>query len=142
MTKTMMFSIVRFNTYLLEKQDMLETITHSMVEPKHGTIAQHKRDIDAYQAYKCKDRVARTLMLSNMRNDMMILFENNCSAMAVWDTIEIQFGGTSTTMLHQLTLKFDAYKMQSNHTMRQHLTVMSNMISELKGADYELTDEQ
>ena len=39
-------------------------------------------------------------------------------------------------------MKFDAYKKQSNHTMRQHLTVMSNMISELKGAGHELIDEQ
>ena len=44
--------------------------------------------------------------------------------------------------MRQLTLKFDAYKKQSNHTMRQHLTVMSNMISELKGVGHELTDEQ
>ena len=41
-----------------------------------------------------------------------------------------------------MRLKFDAYKKQSNHTMRQHLTVMSNMISELKGAGHKLIDEQ
>ena len=41
-----------------------------------------------------------------------------------------------------LTLKFDAYKKQSNHTMRQHLTIMSNMISELSGADHELINRQ
>ena len=62
--------------------------------------------------------------------------------MAVWDVVKIQFGGTSTTRLRQLPLKFDAYKKQLNHTMRQHLTVMSNMISELKGSSHELTDEQ
>ena len=72
----------------------------------------------------------------------MLCFENNRSAMAVWDAVKIQFGGTSTTRLRQLTLKFDSYKKQSNHTMRQHLTVMSNMISELKGVGHELTDEQ
>ena len=100
-----------------------------MVEPEHGTTVQHRRDIEVYQAYKRKDRVACILMLGNMRNDMMLCFENNRSAMAVWDVVKIQFGGTSTTRLHHLTLKFDAYKKQSNHTMRQHLTVMSNMIS-------------
>ena len=62
--------------------------------------------------------------------------------MAVWNAVKIQFGGTSTTRLRQLTLKFDAYKKQLNHTMRQHLTVMSNMISEPKGAGHELTDER
>ena len=71
----------------------------------------------------------------------MLCFENNRSAMAAWDAVKIQFGGTSTTRLCQLTLKFDSYKKQSNHTMRQHLTVMSNMISELKGVGHELTDE-
>ena len=118
----------------------METITQSMIEPKHGTIAQHKRDMEAYQAYKRKDRVALILMLSSMRNDLMLRFENNRSAMAVWDAVKIQFGGTSTTRLGQLTLKFDAYKKQLNHTMRQHLTIMSNMISELKGDGHELTN--
>ena len=41
-----------------------------------------------------------------------------------------------------MTLKFDTYKKQSNHTMRQHLTIMSNIISELRGAGHELTNEQ
>ena len=54
-----------------------------MVESEHGTTTQHKRDIEAYQAYKRKDRVARILMLSSMRNDLMLCFENTCSAMAV-----------------------------------------------------------
>ena len=85
--------------------------------------------MELYQAYKCKDRVACILMLSSMRNDLMLLFENNRSTMAILDAVKIQFGGTSTTRLRQLTLKFDAYKKQSNHTMRQHFTVMSNMIS-------------
>ena len=46
--------------YLLEDQDMLETITQPMVDPEHGTIAQHLQDMEAYQAYKRKDRVALT----------------------------------------------------------------------------------
>ena len=66
--------------------------------------------MEAYQDCKCKDRVARILMLSSMRNDLMLRFENNRLAMAVWDAVKIQFGGTSTIRLRQLTLKFDAYK--------------------------------
>ena len=61
---------------------MLETITQFMVEPEHGTTAQHRRDMEAYQAYKHKDIVSRILMLSSMRNDLMLHFENNRSAMA------------------------------------------------------------
>ena len=47
--------------------------------------------MEAYQAYKRKDRVARILMLTSMRNDLMLRFENNRSAMALWDSVKIQF---------------------------------------------------
>ena len=39
--------------------------------------------MEAYKAYKCKDGVARILMLSSMRNDLMLCFENNHLAMAL-----------------------------------------------------------
>jgi len=45
--------------YLLEEQEMLETITQPMAELKQGNTAQHKLDMKAYQTYKCKDHVAR-----------------------------------------------------------------------------------
>ena len=70
----------------------------------------------------------------------MLSFDSNRIAMAVWDAVKVQFGGTSTTRLCQLTLKFDAYKKQLNHIMRQQ--VMSNMISELRSAGHQLTDEK
>ena len=54
-----------------------------MAEPKHGSIAQHKRDMEAYQAYKREDRVARILMLSSIRNDLMLRFEKYRSTLAV-----------------------------------------------------------
>ena len=118
---------------------MLETITQPMAEPEHGNTAQHRRDVEAYQAYKCKNRVARILLLSNIRNDIMLSFERHHSAQAVWDAV---YGGTFITRLRQLTLKFDGYKKHQNQTMRQHLMVMSNMISELRAAGHEMTDEQ
>ena len=120
---------------------MLKTITQPMVEPEQGNTAQHRRDMEAYQAYKRKDRVARILLLSSMRNDIMLRFERHRSAQAVWDAVKVQYGGTSTTRLRQLTLKFDGYKKCQNYTMWKHLTVMSNMISELKVARHEMTDE-
>ena len=55
--------------YLLDEQDMLETITQPMVEPEHGNTAQYRRDMEAYKAYKRKDRVARIPMQSNMHTD-------------------------------------------------------------------------
>ena len=66
--------------YVLEEQEMLETITQPMVEPEHGNTAQHRRDMEAYQAYKHKDRVARILMFSSMRKDIMLRFERHRSA--------------------------------------------------------------
>ena len=36
--------------YVQEEQEMLETITQPMVEPEHGSTAQHRRDMEAYQA--------------------------------------------------------------------------------------------
>ena len=86
--------------------------------------------------------MARILLLSSMRNDRMLRFERHRSAQAVWDAVKVQYGGTFTTRLHQLTLKFDGYKKCQNHTMRQHLTIMSNMISELRAAGHEMTNEQ
>ena len=43
--------------YLLEEQEILETITQLMVEPEHGNTTQHKLDMEAYQTYKRKDHV-------------------------------------------------------------------------------------
>ena len=111
--------------YVLEEQDMLETMTQPMAEPEQDNTNQHRRDMKAYQAYKRKDRVALILLLSSMRNDIMLCFERHRSAQTVWDTVKVQYGGTSTTRLRQLTLKFDGYKKRQNHIMRQHLTVMS-----------------
>ena len=99
-------------------------------------------NMEAYRAYKRKDRVVRILLLSSMRNDIMLRFERHRLAQVVWDVVKVQYGGTFTTKLHQLTLKFDGYKKRQNHTMRQHLPIMSNMISELKVAGHEMTNKQ
>jgi hypothetical protein len=39
--------------------------------------------MEAYQTYKLKDRVARILILSNMRNDIMLRFEMHRSSQYV-----------------------------------------------------------
>ena len=56
---------------------MLKMITQPMTEPEQGNTAQHRRDMEAYQAYKHKDRVTHILLLSNMRNDIMLRFERH-----------------------------------------------------------------
>jgi len=70
-----------------------------MAKLEQGNTAQHKLDMEAYQTYKRKDGVARILMLSSIRNDIMLGFERHRSAQSVWDAVKIQYGGTSTTRL-------------------------------------------
>jgi len=69
--------------YLLKKQEILETITQLVTEPEQGNIAQHRLDMEANQANKHKDCKACILMLSRMKNDIMLYFERHCSAQAV-----------------------------------------------------------
>jgi len=68
---------------------MLETITQPIAEPKQGNTAQHKLDMEVYQTYKHKDCVARSLMLSSMRNDIMLCFERHRLTQSVWDAVKI-----------------------------------------------------
>ena len=50
--------------------------------------------MEACQAYKRKDRISGILMLSSMRNDLMLRFEKHCLTLSslghcqVWDTIK------------------------------------------------------
>ena len=44
--------------------------------------------------------------------------------------------------LIELVMKIGNYKMQSNHTMKQHLREMKRMIRKLKTFEHILTDEQ
>ena len=62
---------------------MVETITPPMVESEHGNNVQHIGEMEAYQTYKHKDRMARILLLSNMKNDIMLRFERHCSTQVV-----------------------------------------------------------
>ena len=52
-----------------------------------------------------------------------------------------RFGGTSLAKLRKLTIRFDTFKKQPKHNIRQHLKEISNMMSELKEAGHELTNE-
>jgi hypothetical protein len=67
-----------------------------MTEPEQGNITHHKLDIEAYQTYKCKDHVAHMLMLSSIKNDIMLHFERHRSTQVVWDAVKILYGETFT----------------------------------------------
>ncbi|TXG60589.1 hypothetical protein EZV62_015162 [Acer yangbiense] len=81
-------------------------------------------------------------MLSSMTNALMCEYEGFDTAQDMWIVLKDKFGGTSTTKLRRLTIKFDTYRKRQNHDMRQHLREMSNMIRELKSAGHTLIDEQ
>ena len=71
---------------------MLETITQLMAEQEHGNTTQHRCDMEAYQSHKRKACVARILLLSSIRSDIMMHFERHRLAQAIWDVVKVQYG--------------------------------------------------
>ncbi|KAK2974435.1 hypothetical protein RJ640_013750 [Escallonia rubra] len=61
---------------------------------------------------------------------------------ALWEQLKFSFGGSSTTRLRSLVIKFEEYTKDPKHTMSEHLRVMSNMIGKLRDAGHALTNEQ
>ena len=51
---------------IIEEQETLEALNNTLAEPKQGNTAQHRRDPEAYQAWKKKNSNARITLLSNM----------------------------------------------------------------------------
>jgi hypothetical protein len=103
---------------------------------------QNIRDFVAFENWHKKDQSVRFTMLSNMHNDLIGEFEVYPIAQGMWEALKLKYGGISTTRLRGLTIRFDSYKMHSDHTMKPHLKVMSSMIHELKAARNQLTDVQ
>jgi hypothetical protein len=103
---------------------------------------QNIRDFAAFENWRKKDQSARFTILSNMHNDLIGKFEVYPTAQGMWEVLKLKYGGNSATRLHGLTMRFDSYKMRSDHTMKHHLKAMSSMIRELKAAGNQLTDEQ
>ena len=62
--------------YLLNEQEVLETLTNVMMQPENGNTTQHRRDLEAYESWVKKDHCARFTMLSSMHNDLIGEFEN------------------------------------------------------------------
>ncbi|KAH9679446.1 hypothetical protein KPL71_026137 [Citrus sinensis] len=122
----------RMIQYILEEQETLEALNNTLAEPEHGNTAQHRGDLEAYQAWKKKNSNARITMLNSMQYDLMCEFEKYETTQEMWLALKDKFGGTSIIKLKRLTIKFDSYRTRQNHTIRQHLREMSNMICELK----------
>ena len=57
--------------YVLEEQEALEAVNNVMNEPEDGTTVQHRRNMDAYMAWKKKDSTARGILISSMHDDLV-----------------------------------------------------------------------
>ncbi|KAK2978083.1 hypothetical protein RJ640_001501 [Escallonia rubra] len=125
--------------FMLNEQELEEHLTKEMVAP---TEAQPLRDHTAYQKWNQKDRSARYTLLSNLQNDLIGQYDELPTCKALWEQLKFSFGGTSTTRLRSLVIKFEEYTKDPKHTMSEHLRVMSNMIGKLRDAGHALTDEQ
>ena len=128
--------------YLLNEQEVLETLTNVMMQPKNGNTTQHHRDLEAYESWVKKDRCACFTILSSMHNVLIGEFENYPNAQKMWNQLKIAVGGTSATRLRALTLKFEKYVMDSKHSLVEHLRTMSTLIRDLKATGNNLSDEQ
>ena len=112
-----------------------------MTEPEHGNSTLHMRDLEAYNVWKRKNSLTRITLLSSMNNDVMHEYRKYGITIELWATLKERFNGTSLAKLRKLIIRFDTYKKRPKNNMRQHLKEMSNMMSELKEAGHELTNE-
>ncbi|KAK2991373.1 hypothetical protein RJ640_024046 [Escallonia rubra] len=125
--------------FMLNEQELEEHLTKEMVAP---TEAQPLRDHTAYQKWNQKDRSARYTLLSSLQNDLIGQYDELPTCKALWDQLKFSFGGTSTTRLRSLVIKFEEYTKDPKHTISEHLRMMSNMIGKVRDAGHVLTDEQ
>ena len=130
--------------YVLEEQEVLETINVEMEEPQavecNNNNVQFRCDLIAYNAWKKKDSTDRGILISSMNDDLVYEYQQYQTTHAMWVALREKFGGTTVSKLRQLTIKLDTYKKVPNK-MKQHLRDMSNMIMELKSVGHTLTDE-
>ncbi|XP_019261101.1 PREDICTED: uncharacterized protein LOC109239051 [Nicotiana attenuata] len=125
-----------------DEHNTLEGINHVLSQQEHGNTAQHKRDLEAYKAWKRVDSIARGIIVSSMVDELIRECEEFPNAYAMWAHLRGTYGGTSVTRLRQLTIKFDTFKKRHDKSIKQHLRVMSNMIVQLKSVGHVLSDEQ
>ncbi|KAL5722543.1 hypothetical protein ACHQM5_006053 [Ranunculus cassubicifolius] len=126
---------------LLIERDVLEAITENLEEPvmQNGQPqANFNTLLAAYYAFRKKDQVGRLVLLAHMKNDYMLKYERLNTAREVWERVREDLGGTT----RQLQMSFDKFMKRPNVTMRQHLTIMKSMITELVQVGQLMTDEQ
>ena len=90
--------------YVLNEQEVLETLTFSLSAPEQGDIEQHTRDLAAFESWSKKDRCVCFTMLSSMHNDLIGEFEEYPTAQELWKALKVRYGRTSTNRLRGLTM--------------------------------------
>lgn len=62
--------------------------------------------------------------------------------LTLWIVVKAKFGGNHNDKVETADNKIFTHKKHPNHTIKQHLPEMPNMIKEMKLAQHALTDEQ
>ncbi|GAV80629.1 UBN2_3 domain-containing protein [Cephalotus follicularis] len=86
-------------TCLINEQELYEHLTTTMTKPPEGSTAQHRRDLEMFEAWSKKDRCARFTLLSYMHDDLIGAYEHCPTTKEMWDQLRFDFGGTSITRL-------------------------------------------
>ena len=75
--------------YVLNEQEIWETLTHSLSTPEQGATEQHTHDLAAFDSWRKIDRCARFTMLSSMHNDLIGDFEEYPTAQELWKSLKV-----------------------------------------------------
>ena len=71
--------------YLLNKQELQETLSSNMTRPEDGNMAQHRRDLETYQSWFKKECSTHFTMLSSMHDDLIGEYATFQNAKDIWD---------------------------------------------------------
>ncbi|KAK2981327.1 hypothetical protein RJ640_020197, partial [Escallonia rubra] len=104
----------------------------------------HKKMKFMLNEQELEEHLTKEMVVSTeaLQNDLIGQYDELPTCKALWEQLKFTFGGTSTTRLRSLVIKFEEYTKDPKHTMSEHLRVMSNMIGKLRDAGHALTDEQ
>ena len=111
-------------------------------KPIDATIVQYQKSVKAFQDWSNKDCKAYFTILYCIHEDLIGEFEACLTAKDMWDKLRVGFSQTSLTRLRILHLKWMHYKMDSTHTVVEHLRTMSAMACDLKSARREISKEE
>ena len=126
-------------------EDLIQHLTQTMEElvmSDNDSVDQHRQNLEAYNRWVKKDRLARIMVLSSMNDNLLSKYHKYSVTKELWGQLKFSLSGTSTIRLRSLLLKFEVYRKYPKHSMIEHLRTMSSMIRDLSATRNTLTDEQ